>query len=156
MPDLPPTIVSLDAMSLVNLDGLFFVRVHAVPRAPSLQGLLTCIRADRPWGVVHYFELEQVGLPDEPARGAYAALLRDASEAGRATALVTERVLMESIVRSVVSGLRLITRKDSTTETFSSLEDAGKWLETKRPRGAAAVPLSALTDTLAALREAGG
>ncbi|NUO48128.1 MAG: hypothetical protein HOV80_04645 [Polyangiaceae bacterium] len=156
MPDRPPTIVSLDAMALVNLDGLFFVRVRAVPQAPALQGLLTCIKAERPWGVLHYFELEQVGLPDEPARGAYAALLRDASDAGRATALVTERVLMESIVRSVVSGLRLITRKESKTETFSNLGEAGRWLESVRPKEAPAVPLSTLSETLAALREARG
>jgi hypothetical protein len=154
VPDSPLTIVTLDAMELVDLDGLFFVRVRAVPHASSLQSLLARIRLDHPWGVLHYFELEQVGLPDEPARAAYASLFRDASETGRATALVTERVLMESIVRSVVSGLRLVTRKESPAETFSNLEDAGRWLESKRPKEAPAVSVSMLSAALAALRKA--
>ncbi len=154
--DQPFAIVALDSMALVNLDGLYFVHVRAVPEAASIQGLLARIRVDHPWGVLHFFELDQVGLPDEPARAAYAALFRDASEAGRATALVTERLLMESIVRSVLSGLRLVTRKESQAQTFSNLDDASRWLESVRPKEAPPVSVSKLTEALAALRKARG
>ncbi len=144
------------AQSVAVLDGLILVWVRAVPSAASVHALRTHIQAARPapWGVVHFFELERVGLPDEPTRSAYAELTRDAKASGRRTALVTERLLMQSIVRSVVSGLRLLTRHQGQIETFPSLAAALPWLETQRPTSRARLEPEALPAALEALRAA--
>jgi len=155
--DSAPILHTLDTkQSLVIMGGLFFVRAHTLPVAEGINNLITRLRASRPaaWGVLHFFEFERPGLPDEPTRAAYAALMRDAKQAGRCTALVTERLLMQSIVRSVVSGLRLLTKHEGATETFSSLAEAARWLESKRPEHAPSVTLASLESALHALRDA--
>jgi hypothetical protein len=153
-----PTFVvhKLDAsQSFVMLEGLILLRARGVPSAESVLSFIDHIRAARPtpWGVLHFIELEKVGLPDERTRSAYAALMRNANESGRATALVAERPLQQSIVRSVVSGLRLLTKHDAKTETFSNLEDAAIWLESIRPADAAKVPVASLAGALRAIRD---
>ena len=157
MSDPAPIVHTLDAkQSLVIQGGLFFVRAHSLPGAEGVNGLIEKLRASRPpaWGVLHFFELDRAGVPDESTRAAYAALMRDAKQANRCTALVTERLLMESIVRSVVSGLRLLTKHDGATETFSSLGEASDWLDQKRPVDAPRVTLASLEAALQALRDA--
>ena len=144
------------AQSVAVLDGVMLVWVRAVPTAASVHALRNRIQSTRPapWGVVHFFELERVGLPDEPTRAAYAELTRDAKQSGRCTALVTERLLMQSIVRSVVSGLRLLTRHQGQIETFPSLAAALPWLESQRPTSSPRLEPETLPAALAALRAA--